>query len=299
MKGFFENKFLMFSVIGGVIVVALIAFVLLSSSATTKAVVMNSSASSGTEITSDMVTVKDVPSGTPGTFYKSLDQVVGYKLTTNVKPDQLLYESDLMTSIEMQKEETPDEFITTSITLSNDQALGGLLTAGDLIDIAVVPDNVNALSKALPDFKIDTSNTGGFTYILSNVNLVDTTSAVSSESGSNMSTALNNTSSSTSSSSSYYLLSLSYNDYKKLMIAQQYGKIYFNLSPKQNKGNDPLIDQMTEDIKGGLTDAQLTFEESQNKATENKTSSSSSSSSSSNSGNSTSSGSSSENKSNE
>ena len=256
MKSFFNNKFLVFSVIGGIIVVVVIAFVLLSLTATTKAVVLNTDSSSGTTITEDMLKEIDVPEGTPGNFYKNKNALVGERLTSNVKAEQLLYESDIMSTIDVTKIDTNEKFITTSITLPNEQALGGLLTAGDTIDVSVVPDDeeVSKLSSALPEFKFDS----GFTFILSNVTLLDTTTAVSSDTGSNMSSALNSSgssNSSSSSSSSYYMISLSYNDYKKLMIAQEHGKIYFNLSPKQNKSKDPLLEEMTSNIEGGLSDA--------------------------------------------
>ena len=56
MKGIFKNKFLLFSIVGGVIVFSIIAYVLLSVTATTKAVVFNSDVVAGTTITDSMVT---------------------------------------------------------------------------------------------------------------------------------------------------------------------------------------------------------------------------------------------------
>lgn len=251
-----SNTFLIFSIVGGLVVFALIAFVLINATATTKAAVLSADGTAGTVITSEMVEEIDVPKDTPGDFYKNRDQIVGERLTSNVKKDQLIYKSDLMSSVEVA-ENTPVNYITTSIKVDDDNALGGLLVAGDVIDVAVVPDegNVQSLAAALPGFNVNTGVNGGIYYILSNVKLLDTTTAVSSSEGSNMSTATGSTDSSSSQNSAYYMMSLSYDDYKKLRIAEQYGKLYLNLSPKQNETNAPLLKEMTDPVTNGLDDS--------------------------------------------
>lgn len=258
MKKLFANKFAFFSVLGGVIVVAVVSFVLLSATATTKAVVFNSDMKAGTTITDDMLTEIDVPQDTPGDYFKTKNALIGERITSNVKANQLIYESDLMSSIDV-KNNTNEDFLTTAINLPDEQALGGLLTAGDVVDISVIPNDgdVSALAAALPEFNIDTSQDGGIYFVLSNVTLLDTTSSVSSNEGSNMATVTgqDSESGSSSQSSAYYLMSLSYNDYKKLQIAAQYGKVYITLAPKQNLDKAPLLEDMSSAITGGLSDA--------------------------------------------
>ena len=259
-----NNKFLIFSIVGAVVLTGFIAFVLLSATATTKAAVLNSDGKAGTTITDDMITEADVPKDTPGDFYKTKDSLVGERLTANVKAGELIYQSDLMSSINVANQDEGSNFVTTSVCIPDENALGGLLVAGDTVDVAVVPNDGDApkLAKALPGFNIDTSLDGGVYYILANVKLLDTTTAVSTSQGSNMSSATGQDaasqvtgSSSSNKDSSYYMMSLSYDDAKKLRIAEQYGKLYLNLTPGQNKSKSPLIDAMTAPVSGSLVDA--------------------------------------------
>lgn len=259
MGGILKNKFLLFSIVGGVIVVAIVAYVLLSLSATTKAVVLTSDATAGTTITESMVEEIDVPADTPGDFYKTADSIVGERLTTDIPAGQLIYSSDVLSSVDVSSADTSENFITTMIKVEDDNALGGLLTAGDVVDIAVIPSsgNTQILATALSDYDIDTSYDGGFYYILANVTILDATTAVSSSQGTTLSTATSDEDSSSSSDSSYYLISLSYNDYKKLRIAEQFGELYLNLVPSQNDENDPLLEIMAAQVTGGLSDASV------------------------------------------
>lgn len=243
-----------FSVLGGVIVFAALVMFILSSGATVKAAVLNTDAKAGVTITDSMVQEIDVPAETPGDFFKSRNSLIGERLTSNVGANQLIYPGDLMSSIELVGGEQNDDYVVTSITVPDEQAIGGLLTAGDQIDISVVPEDNMALMKALPDFDISADYSGGIAYVLANVTILDATTSVASEQGSNLASAIEG--SSTTGSASTYLVSLSYNDYKKLRIADQFGKIFLNLSPNQNKDNAPLLDQMTGGVIGGLTDAQ-------------------------------------------
>lgn len=258
-----SNRFLILSVIGAVILVGFVSFVLLSATATTKAAVLTSDSKAGTTITSDMVTEIDVPKDTPGDYYKTTDSLVGERLTSNVKANQLIYQSDLMSSIDVSSEDSSSNFVTTSIMVPDKNALGGMLVAGDTVDISVVPNEGDAakLAKALPGYNIDTSLDGGVYYILANVKLLDTTTAVSSSQGSNMSTATgaddSKTASSSSDSGSYYMVSVSYDDFKKLRIAEQYGTLYLNLAPGQNSEKNPLLDAMSAKVKSSLDDASV------------------------------------------
>lgn len=278
MKGIFKNKFLLFSIVGGVIVFSIIAYVLLSVTATTKAVVFNSDVVAGTTITDSMVTEIDVPKDTPGEFYKTKSSVVGERTTANISKGQLIYPNNLMSSMTVKSASDDNSgFVTTTIKIPDDNALGGMLTAGDTVDISVVPKDgeVNNLAKALPGFSFDTSINGGIYFILSNVKILDSTTAVSSSNGTTMSATEKNDNGSTAktdANSSYYLISLSYNDYKKLRIAEQYGTLYMSLVPKQNEENAPLLNEMSANVDGGLTDAQKSKNDNKdtNKTVENK-----------------------------
>lgn len=278
MKGIFKNKFLLFSIVGGVIVFSIIAYVLLSVTATTKAVVFNSDVVAGTTITDSMVAEIDVPKDTPGEFYKTKSSVVGERTTANISKGQLIYPNNLMSSMTVKSASDDNSgFVTTTIKIPDDNALGGMLTAGDTVDISVVPKDgeVNNLAKALPGFSFDTSINGGVYFILSNVKILDSTTAVSSSNGTTMSATEKNDNGSaakTDANSSYYLISLSYNDYKKLRIAEQYGALYMSLVPKQNEENAPLLNEMSANVDGGLTDAQKSKNDNKdtNKTVENK-----------------------------
>lgn len=276
MKKLLENKFLLFTIIGSVLVVAVVAFTLFSATATKKAVVFNSDVSAGTTITSGMLQEIDVPKDTPGDFYQSVNAVIGERTTGNISKGQLIYPNNLMSSIEVGAD-INENFITTSIRVSDDNAIGGLLTAGDVVDIAVKINSGDSasLAQALPEYSINTSVDGGFYYILSNVTLLDTTTAVSSAKGSELSAATSDGDSSSTSGEAYYMISISYNDYKKLRIAEQYGELYLNLVPEQNSEYNPLLEEMAASVSGGLTDASTDTLEKEHEQAHSKTKSSS------------------------
>lgn len=248
-----QNKFMLFMGAGGIVVFALIAFVLLSATATTKAVVFIEDTAAGTTITENIVQEIDIPRATPGNFYKTVSSVLGEKTTVAIKANQLIYESDIMSKIDLSSTEN-DNFVTTSIKVPNDNALGGMLSAGDVVDISVVPDSGEStnLAETLKDFGITASLDGGIYYILSNVPIISCTTSVSNTDEEN---SVESVTSAEEKNSAYYIVSLSYNDYKKLRLAEQYGTLWLNLAPNQNKDNDPLITEMQEEVKGGLSDA--------------------------------------------
>lgn len=223
--------------------------------ATQKAVVLNSTQPSGTTITEGMLKEIDVPRDTPGDFKKSKQALIGERLTVNVEEGQLIYKSNVTSGIDFKKSDN-DEFINCSILLDDEQAMGGLLTAGNKVDVAVMPKNNKAsmLASNLPGSGIQE---GKLSFILSNVTLLDTTTALSNQQGSTMSvaTSANEESSSSNKSASYYMLALSYNDYKKLKIAESGGTLYLNMCPKNNDEKAPLLDQMAADVDGALTDS--------------------------------------------
>lgn len=253
---FMDNKTTMFMGIGGILIFALVAFVLLSATATTKAVVPIDDIAAGTTITENIVKEVDVPRSTPGNFYKTISSVLGEKTTVELKSDQLIYASDIMSKIDLSSAEN-DDYITTSIKVPNDNAVGGMLSAGDVVDISVVPSTGNSpsLARALKGFNVDSSLDGGIYYILSNVTILNATTSMSSDEANSLS---NTTASAQEKNSAYYVISVSYNDFKKLRIAEQYGSLWLNLAPTQNENNDPLINDMQAGIQGGLTNAKGT-----------------------------------------
>lgn len=258
--GFFKkNKFLAFTLVAAVIVFSTVAFVLLSVTATTKAAVLNQDVKAGTTITTDMVEEIDVPKDTPGDFIKDKDAVIGQRLSNNISAKQLLYSSDLTTAIEDLTSEN-DEYITCSFTVRDVNALGGMLSAGDKVDISVMIEDQSQVQKFAAAINDDatTSWNNGFYYVLANVTLVDATTAVSTDQGSNLSAVSSSGSesnASTSDTTSTYLVSISYNDYKKLRIAQEYGELALNLCPSQNNTYAPMLEAMNAEVNGALTDS--------------------------------------------
>lgn len=256
MKKLFANKATLVIVIGAIIVIGFFAFIVINMTATTKAVVLNTSASSGTTLTDGMLKEIDVPKDTPGDFKKSKQALIGERLTVNMAENQLIYNSNITSGIDLAKSEN-EEFVTCSIKLDDDQAMGGLLTAGDKVDVAVMPKSGKSsiLASSLPGMSVVD---GQLTYVLSNVKLLDTTTALSSQQGSSMSTATTdgqNANKSSNKTSHYYMMALSYNDYKKLKNAEENGTLYLNLCPKNNDEYAPLLDQMKASVKGELTDS--------------------------------------------
>ena len=138
-----------------------------------------------------------------------------------------------------------------------------MLSAGDVVDISVVPSTGNSpsLARALKGFNVDSSLDGGIYYILSNVTILNATTSMSSDEANSLS---NTTASAQEKNSAYYVISISYNDFKKLRIAEQYGSLWLNLAPTQNENNDPLINDMQAGIQGGLTNAKGTSSSSNN-----------------------------------
>lgn len=239
---------------GGILLTVIIAVILLTATATKKAIVLNSAASAGTTITEGMLKEIDVPKDTPGDFITSKKALVDERLAVRVEEGQLIYPSNLTKSVEFKRSEN-SEFVNCTIKLDDDQAMGGLLAAGDVVDIGVIPkgNKVSTLAGALPEFNIAE---GQLSYIIANVTLMDTTTALSNEKGSAMSEAASASQDSTSSkNASYYMLSLSYRDYKILRAAEENGVIYMNMSPRNNEEYAPLLEKMKEAISGGLLDA--------------------------------------------
>lgn len=245
-----ENKLLVAIIVIMFFMFFLVAYYIMSINKTTYAVVLNADAESGTTITEDMVETIEVPASVPSGFLKQEDSVIGYKLKTSVTHGQLLYESDFMSSFTdyNQMDDVPDDYAITSLCVPDTQACGGVITAGDYVDIlSVIPST-------------DGQNTqGNVEYVLSNVKVLSTNSSLSEAQESDLSTVSDE--SSGSSDGSYYIFALSYDDLKKLRTYESTdgAQLWINISAKQNQeeGKDPLIDQMNGLYLSGLHDAQL------------------------------------------
>lgn len=300
MNSLKKNKFIIAIGIALVVLFAVIMIFVFSATATQKAVVFATDQKAGTTITEEMLTTIEVPKNADlGDYCKDANKLVGEKLGSNVNKKQLVYASSLASNLTLSSDEEHDDFITTSISVPDEYSLNGMLSAGDKIDISVVPSDNTSLAKLLPGYGISTDVTGGSYFILSNVKIVDSTSAVSSNQGSTVNSVNESAGNSggSSSGSTTFFVSLNYEDFKKLMIAEQYGQLVVTMCPAQNDDDDayPLLEEMAKTtIDTGLTNASKAINDEDRdtsavKESDNSSSSNSSSSSSSNSSSSSSS----------
>ena len=258
-----QNKFLYALIAGGVIIFAVIAYVIISFTQTVKAVVPNQDIQAGTKIDSSMLQTIDVPANTPGHYLTDPNAIIGQKLKVTVNEDQLIYVNDVMTSInDFSEEDIPDDYIITTVNIPSSRAVGGLITAGDTVDLMGIPktnfsttseqtmaDNLGAIS--------DTSygaNGEHVYWILANVKILETDSTLSQSQDSSISNVTANDTD--SSDGANYVIALSYNDYKKLRLAEQYLDMWMNLAPVANEENGPDLENMTQSEITDLMDAQ-------------------------------------------
>lgn len=251
-------------VVFGVLLFALIAFIVVRATATVNAVVPNQAISAGTKIDSSMLQTIEIPVNTPKGYITDISSVVGQKLKVSVGENQLLYINDIMLSWDdfSDGKTIPDDYIVTSIQLPSNRAVGGLITAGDTVDILGIPNSeYNTTSKEtlnnyLGDISKSSYGANGMNvyWILSNVRILETDSTLSQSNESSISSVTNEKNS--SNEGSFYIVALSYDDYKKLRLSEQYLDIWMNISPAQNESNDPLIDAMNESVIKELQDSQ-------------------------------------------
>lgn len=258
-----QNKFLYALIAGGVIIFAVIAYVIISFTQTVKAVVPNQDIKAGTKIDSSMLQTIDVPANTPGYYLTDPNAIIGQKLKVTVNKNQFIYVNDVMTSInDFSEEDIPDDYIVTTVNIPSSRAVGGLITAGDTVDLMGIPktnfsttseqtmaDNLGAIA--------DTSYgaEGEHVYwILANVKVLETDSTLSQSQDSSISNVTANDTD--SSDGANYVIALSYNDYKKLRLAEQYLDMWMNLAPVANEENGPDLENMTQGEITDLMDAQ-------------------------------------------
>lgn len=258
------NKFFTILVICGVLLFAVIAVVLVRATSTVTAIVPNQSISAGTKIDSTMLQTVQIPVNTPKGYITDKSTVLGQKLKVTVKENQLLYISDMMGGWEdfSDGEKIPEDYVVTSIQLPSNRAVGGLITAGDTVDILGVPTSeFNSVSKEtmqnyLGEIANDAYGADGINvyWILSNVKILETDSTLSQNNESSISSVTEENKG--TSEGSYYIVAVSYDDYKKLRLAEQYLNLWMNIAPSYNQENGPLLDAMRESTIKRLEDAQ-------------------------------------------
>lgn len=263
-----ENKFLLVLILVGLIIFGFVASILLKANKKITVVVPNGTIEASTMVTTDMLKEVEISADTPGNFIRNPSSIVGSRLKNTVAENQLLYESDFMSSWTdyTQAEDVPDDYIITSIQVPDDRACGGIITAGDYVDILLVDEdkdknknttNGEYVEETVPaNVWLNNTNTNA-NFILANVLILTTDSALAASQESDMST-VQGTAASGGSDGSYYVIALSYNDYLKLRIADSAGgSIWMNICPAQNSEKNPLINQMASKKFAYLHDAQV------------------------------------------
>ena len=288
-----NNKMFIAITICGVLIFAIVAYIVISSTSTVTAVVPNQDITAGTKIEESMLETIEVPKNTPQGFITDKTSLVGQKLKVKVGEEQLLYINDVMSSWDdfSDGEKIPDDYVVTSIQLPSNRAVGGLITAGDTVDILGVPNNeYNTATKEtldgyLGEIANDSYGAQGMNvyWVLSNVKILETDSTLSQSADASISTVTSDDSNGNSSSTdgSFYIVALSYSDYKKLRLSEQYLDLWMNIAPAQNDENGPMLDEMREQEVKALQDAQAQSkmkEDSKNNEISSKKSSTKSSS---------------------
>lgn len=259
--------------------VFIVTYIVFSANKTTKAVVLNTAVEPGVTITEDMVTELDIPAKTPEGYLKQTQSVIGFKSKTRIEKDQLLYDSNFMSSWTnyADSDKIPDDYTITAISVPDLQACGGVITAGDYVDVmAVFPYSTDTSTwtsssdegTAQEIYGTGRSDTGTtVAFILSNVYILNTNSSLAEAQDSDMS--VSNDDGDTGSSDPFYICALSYDDLKKLRQVEgvEGVKLYLNISPSQNQveGNSPLIKQMMGQSYSYLHDAQVAVQDKDGK----------------------------------
>lgn len=264
MNKFKGNKFFTALVVSGVLLFAIIAFIVIRSTSTVTAVVPNQQIAAGTKIDETMIQTIQVPSNTPGGFITDKASLIGQKLKVSVDQNQLLYISNIMASWDnfSEGESIPDDYVVTSIQIPANRAVGGLITVGDTVDILGVPNSEykttskETLDNYLGNMAQDSYGANGMNvyWVLSNVKILETDSTLSQTNESSISTVTEESSS--NSEGDYYIVALSYNDYKKLRLSEQYLDLWMSITPEKNSDEGADLDLMKESTIQSLQDAQ-------------------------------------------
>lgn len=268
---FKSDKLLAVIAILGVILFLIVSYFIMSSSKSVKAIVLSADTDAGVIVTEDMIQVINVPEKTPVGYLRNPSSVIGYKLKTSVKAGQLLYESNFMSSWTnyADSDKIPEDYVITSLTVPDNQACGGVITAGDYVDIMMVSKFQDASrtwggqeATATEINGTGRSDTGTYvSYVLANVYVLNTNSGLSESQQSDLSVAQGGSGEGVGDvDGSFYIFALSYDDAKKLRQAEgvKDAQLWLNIAPNQNQaeGKHPLLKQMVGQSYSFLHDAQ-------------------------------------------
>lgn len=241
-------------VVIGIVLISIVSIVIIKSNQTVSAWVPAADLKTGTEVTEENIQSIQVPAGTPEGYIRNKEMIIGYKLKNNVATGQLLYPNDFLASWESFSEDNtiPEDYVVTSIQVPDARAVGGLIVAGDTIDVLGVSNSGRKQGFEEASEINGRQNIGtNVYYLLSNVKVINTNSSLSKAQSNDLSGVVNE-----DNQGNYYIVALSYDDAKKLRQAEGVLEIWLNISPKQNEDNPPLIKQMIGQSFSGLHDAQ-------------------------------------------
>lgn len=242
-----SSSFYKYLLIGaGSMFFGVVLWIVMSSTRSIVAVVPNQTISPGVTITQNMLKNVDVPSNTPTGYITDANSLLGQKVKIQVDENQLLYSTNIQTSFNMfgNNVEIPKNYILTSVNIPDNNAVSGLVSAGDSVDIAGVPSSnfqnasVEDMEKNLGGISEDRFGSQGINgyWVLSNLKILQ--SYKSQEEQVNASSTTGNAGNEGTAGSGAgvqqgsYVIAVSYADYKKLLIAQQYLDLYMNIGPK-------------------------------------------------------------------
>lgn len=243
-------------IIIGALLFGVVTYVVMRATRTVSAVVPNVEIPAGQMIDISMLSVIQVPVNTPQGYITDRTSLVGQKLKINATPGQFLYMSDVMFSWNdvLYGVSVPDDYVITAISVPDSHAVGGTITAGDVVDILAVPnkigikldDSTDAIKRKrilipeeTPTIAETLGNISGAYYTtspdlemfwaLANVQILETDSTMSNENNNVLSSIIGD---SNNGNGAYYIVALSYVDYQRLMYISKYADLYFNIASR-------------------------------------------------------------------
>lgn len=258
------NSQLMALIVSGSLLFALIVYVVVRSNVAISAYVPAQSIKAGTRITEDMLKQVRIPAGTPTGYITDPRSLVNQKLKIDVQPNELIYATNVQTNINLFGNDVkiPKNYVIATVNIPDERAVGGILSTGDSVDIAGIPQSNfqstprDTMQQYLGNMGKDSFGTdtgvNGF-WVLNNVKILQSSSSaeVAAQANSKASSNSNDSNNqgqqegSVKTAAGTYVMALSYADYKKLLISQQYLDLYLNKAPQEGykkkeilKGND-------------------------------------------------------------
>lgn len=240
----------------GALLFGVVIWIVLSSTRSIVAVVPNQTILPGVSVTQNMLKTVNIPANTPSGYITDSQSLIGQKVKVQVNENQLLYATDVQTSFNMfgNNVEIPKNYILTTINVPDTKAVSGLISAGDSVDLAGVPSS-NYQNASAEDME---KNLGGIAknsfgaqgvngyWVLSNVKILQSYKSQAEQANVQSGSSNGKTQSDGSGTGGQeagvtqgsYVVALSYADYKKLLIAQQYLDLYMNIGPKSGFNAD-------------------------------------------------------------